>query len=70
MLLDADVQAGIVVDRSGAVEGLVTADMIAERMRMAPREASAAGNGVQGAALPAQGEAPRPVGRRNRAGSS
>jgi osmoprotectant transport system ATP-binding protein len=37
MLLDADVQAGIVVDRSGAVEGLVTADMIAEQMRMEPR---------------------------------
>jgi len=37
MLLGADVQAGIVVDRSGAVEGLVTADMIAEVMRMAPR---------------------------------
>jgi len=33
MLLDADVQAGIVVDRSGAVLGLVTAAMIAERMR-------------------------------------
>ena len=33
MLLDADVQAGIVVDRSGMVLGLVTADMIAERMR-------------------------------------
>ncbi|HEY6013961.1 MAG TPA: CBS domain-containing protein, partial [Candidatus Limnocylindrales bacterium] len=33
MLLDADVQAGIVVDRTGAVLGLVTADMIAERMR-------------------------------------
>ena len=33
MLLDADVQAGIVVDRAGAVLGLVTADMIAEWMR-------------------------------------
>jgi osmoprotectant transport system ATP-binding protein len=33
MLLDADVQAGIVVDRSGALIGLVTVDMIAERMR-------------------------------------
>jgi osmoprotectant transport system ATP-binding protein len=38
-LLEADVQAGIVVDRSGAVEGLVTADMISERMRMEPRPA-------------------------------
>jgi len=33
MLLDADVQAGIVVDRRGAVLGLVTANVIAERMR-------------------------------------
>ncbi len=33
MLLDADVQAGIVVDRHGAVRGLVTVDTIAERMR-------------------------------------
>ena len=39
MLLDADVQAGIVVDRRGAVLGLVTADMIADRMR------ETAGNG-------------------------
>jgi osmoprotectant transport system ATP-binding protein len=34
MLLDAEVQAGIVVDRSGAVVGLVTADMIAGRMKV------------------------------------
>ncbi len=33
LLLDADVQAGIVVDRDGGALGLVTADMIAERMR-------------------------------------
>jgi osmoprotectant transport system ATP-binding protein len=33
LLLDADVQAGIVVDRAGSVLGLVTVDMIAERMR-------------------------------------
>ena len=33
LLLDADVQVGIVVDRSGAAIGLVTVDMIAERMR-------------------------------------
>jgi osmoprotectant transport system ATP-binding protein len=32
-LLDADVQAGIVVDRTGRTLGLVTVDMIAERMR-------------------------------------
>jgi osmoprotectant transport system ATP-binding protein len=33
LLLDADVQAGIVVDHRGAVTGLLTADMIAEWMR-------------------------------------
>jgi osmoprotectant transport system ATP-binding protein len=33
LLLDADVQAGIVVDRKRTVLGVVTADMIAERMR-------------------------------------
>ncbi|MGZ8527168.1 MAG: betaine/proline/choline family ABC transporter ATP-binding protein [Candidatus Limnocylindrales bacterium] len=33
MLLDAAVQVAIVVDDAGAVRGLVTADMIAERMR-------------------------------------
>ncbi|HUG30136.1 MAG TPA: ABC transporter ATP-binding protein [Candidatus Limnocylindria bacterium] len=33
MLLATDVQAGIVVDAAGAVRGLVTAEMIAERMR-------------------------------------
>ena len=36
MLLDADVQAGIVVDRTGAVRGHVTVDMIAERLRERP----------------------------------
>jgi osmoprotectant transport system ATP-binding protein len=33
LLLDADVQAGIVVDRGGRVLGVVTVDMIAEVMR-------------------------------------
>jgi osmoprotectant transport system ATP-binding protein len=33
LLLDSDVQNGIVVDRRGAFVGIVTADMIAERMR-------------------------------------
>ncbi|HEY7735935.1 MAG TPA: ABC transporter ATP-binding protein [Candidatus Limnocylindrales bacterium] len=33
LLLDADVQAGIVVDRAGRAQGLVTVEMIAERMR-------------------------------------
>jgi osmoprotectant transport system ATP-binding protein len=35
MLLATDVQAGIVVDDEGAFRGLITADMIAERVRMA-----------------------------------
>jgi osmoprotectant transport system ATP-binding protein len=49
MLLDADVQVGIVVDRAGAVSGLVTVDAIAERMRdrgagdLAPADRGAAG---------------------------
>ena len=33
MLLDADVQAGIVIDRAERVIGLLTVDMVAERMR-------------------------------------
>ena len=33
LLLEADVQAGIVVDRSGRVEGIVTVDAIAEWLR-------------------------------------
>jgi osmoprotectant transport system ATP-binding protein len=33
LLLDADVQAGIVVDRAGVTQGIVTADMIADRLR-------------------------------------
>ena len=33
MLLDADVQAGIVVDRNGRLRGLVTVDEIAAQMR-------------------------------------
>jgi osmoprotectant transport system ATP-binding protein len=33
LLLDSDVQSGIVVDRRGAMLGIVTADMIAEEMR-------------------------------------
>ena len=33
MMLDADVQTGIVVDRTGAVQGLLTVDAIAEKMR-------------------------------------
>jgi CBS domain-containing protein len=52
LLLDSDVQVGIVVDRNGAVLGVVTAEMIAELLRngdpmAAPRyrpEAAAAGS--------------------------
>ena len=46
MLLDADVQAGIVVDASGAVLGLVTADMIADRMRPTGGPGGGPGGGV------------------------
>jgi Mg2+/Co2+ transporter CorB len=33
LLLDSDVQTGIVVDRRGAMLGIVTAEMIADEMR-------------------------------------
>jgi osmoprotectant transport system ATP-binding protein len=33
MMLDADVQTGIVVDRTGAIQGLLSIDTIAEKMR-------------------------------------
>jgi osmoprotectant transport system ATP-binding protein len=33
MMLDADVQTGIVVDRTGAVQGLLTVDAVARKMR-------------------------------------
>ena len=33
MMLDADVQTGIVVDRTGAIQGLLTVDAVAEKMR-------------------------------------
>jgi osmoprotectant transport system ATP-binding protein len=51
MLLDADVQAGIVVDRKGAVIGLLTVDMIAERMR------ATSGDGRSAATIPVAEEA-------------
>ncbi len=40
MLLASSVQAGIVVDRRGAYQGIVTADMITERMRPAAESRS------------------------------
>jgi osmoprotectant transport system ATP-binding protein len=57
MLLDAEVQAGIVVDRTGAVRGLVTVDQIAELMRETadPRSVALA---VAAAEAPPDGEAP------------
>ncbi|HET9519414.1 MAG TPA: betaine/proline/choline family ABC transporter ATP-binding protein [Candidatus Limnocylindrales bacterium] len=51
MLLDDNVQAGIVVDRHGAVLGLVTADMVADWMRMTAVETEFdASPGVDGSA--------------------
>jgi osmoprotectant transport system ATP-binding protein len=41
MLIDAEVQVGIVVDRHGALRGLVTAEMILERMRPGPSDEQA-----------------------------
>ena len=45
MLLDGDVQAGVVVDRRGAYRGLVNVEQIAAYMRDTAREAPAA-NGM------------------------
>ncbi len=53
LLLDADVQAGIVVDRNGRVKGLITVDRIADWMR----ESAAEGQGTDGTAEPAKVEA-------------
>ncbi|MDQ2966061.1 MAG: CBS domain-containing protein, partial [Chloroflexota bacterium] len=55
MMLDADVQAGIVVDGRGRVEGIVTVDLIADWMR---EGAAAAGDSV-GAAPAAAEVTPR-----------
>ena len=49
MLLDADVQAGIVVDRTGRSLGLVTADTIAELMRETADAVSGARGGARAA---------------------
>jgi osmoprotectant transport system ATP-binding protein len=43
LMLDADVQAGIVVDRAGAVDGLITVDQIAELMRETARPVTETG---------------------------
>ncbi|MDQ2964654.1 MAG: betaine/proline/choline family ABC transporter ATP-binding protein [Chloroflexota bacterium] len=55
LLLDADVQAGIVVDRHGRVEGIVTVDLIADWMR----EGAAAAGDTVGAAPGAAEVTPR-----------
>jgi osmoprotectant transport system ATP-binding protein len=52
MLLDADVQAGIVVDRRGAVSGLVTAEMITATLRRDPGPARVRDGAAQEAAGP------------------
>ena len=55
MMLDADVQTGIVVDRTGAVQGLLSIDTIADKMREGEHAA-----GVRpGAAAGARGRRPR-----------
>ena len=50
MMLDADVQTGVVVDRNGMVQGLVTIEAIAHKMR----------DGEHAPALDADAEAPGP----------
>jgi osmoprotectant transport system ATP-binding protein len=57
MLLDADVQVGLVVDRKGALQGMVTADSIAEFMRDGSR-ASDQERGATPAAAPRDEAAP------------
>jgi len=57
MLLDADVQVGLVVDRKGALQGMVTADSIAEFMRDGSR-ASDEERGATPAAAPRDEAAP------------
>jgi osmoprotectant transport system ATP-binding protein len=59
LLLDADVQAGIVVDRTGRVRGIITVDQVAEFMRQTAEPVAAALLGdpsledAEGADLPA-----------------
>ena len=55
MMLDADVQTGIVVDRNGAVQGLLTVEAVAQKMREgehAPTYDQAAADGPDDAAGP------------------
>ncbi len=57
MLLDAEVQAGIVVDDAGAVLGLVTADTIAERMRDGAQAMAGTAGAAGAAGVPEAGGA-------------
>jgi CBS domain-containing protein len=49
LMLDSDVQAGIVVHRDGSIAGLITVDEIAERMRQTAHQAAVAATPVAGA---------------------
>ncbi len=49
MMLDADVQTGIVVDRNGAVQGLLTIDAVADKMREGEHAADVRPGGGRGA---------------------
>ncbi|HEY8988442.1 MAG TPA: ABC transporter ATP-binding protein [Candidatus Limnocylindrales bacterium] len=57
MMLDADVQTGIVVDRTGAVQGLLTVNAVAEKMR-AGEHAPAFDQLSEDAAETAEGDQP------------
>jgi len=56
MLLDADVQAGVLVDRDRRLRGIVTVEMVADWFRAAPgRDLPAApGTGDRSAAVAAR----------------
>ena len=67
MMLDADVQTGIVVDRNGAIQGLLTVEAIADKMREgehAPAfdDLARRGRGDPGEAAPARRGRVRPAG--------
>ena len=49
LMLDSDVQAGIVVHRDGSIAGLITVDEIAERMRHTAHQGAVAATPVAGA---------------------
>jgi osmoprotectant transport system ATP-binding protein len=63
MMLDADVQTGVIVDRSNAVQGLLTIDAIADKMREGEHAASwdEAPLGAEEDALGPEPETPRDV---------